>query len=177
MSDDLLRKTMLDLPMRAVPKDVSARLRVMGSHERERRINRFRRFQTWSLHFNNLFKPLAVPAFGGLLSSVLLFTALVHTLNVRRYLVNDTPLGVFTQVSVGDLSPFGGQGGDIMVVVTIDEQGRVADFSVPEGQVSQQQLRQIGNLLLYSTFTPATAYGQPVSGKILVALHHINVRG
>jgi hypothetical protein len=37
-------------------------------------------------------------------------------------------------------------------------------------------MREIGNLVLYSTFIPATAFGQRVSGKILVGINHINVR-
>ncbi len=38
-------------------------------------------------------------------------------------------------------------------------------------------MREIGNLVLYSSFTPATAFGQPVTGKILVNILHINIRG
>jgi hypothetical protein len=178
MSEDRIRQALLDLPVAPVPEDLTLRLRVIASHERERRVNRFRWLSRLRMEVNDLFKPLAVPVAGGLLSSVLLFTALVDTLNVQMYLnQRDMPLGVYTQVSVGDLSPFGGNGEDLMVEVTIDASGRISDFSIPNGKVSKEQLRQVGNLILYSTFTPATAYGQPVSGKILVALHHINVKG
>lgn len=177
MNNDPVRQALLELPVASVPQGLSARLRVIASHECERRVRRFGWLDRKSLHFRNVFKPLAVPAAGGFLASVLLFGAMVDTLNVRRYLQDDLPLGIYTQVSVSELSPFGGEGGDVMVEVTVDEQGHVSDFSVPNGELSQQQLRQIGNLILFSTFTPATAYGQPVSGKILVALRHINVKG
>jgi hypothetical protein len=161
-----------------VPAELTLKLRVIASHERARRVNRFGWLTRLRMEINDLFKPLAVPVAGGLLSSVLLFTALVDTLNVQLAMTQrDIPLGVYTQVSVGDLSPFGGNGEDLMVEVTIDSSGRISDFSIPNGRLSQEQLRQVGNLILYSTFTPATAYGRPVSGKILVALHHINVKG
>ena len=39
--------------------------------------------------------------------------------------------------------------------------------------MSPEQMHDIGNLVLYSTFRPATAFGQRVSGKILVGIHHI----
>jgi hypothetical protein len=167
----------LDLPVAPAPADLSARLRVIASHERQRRLHRHLWLDRLRLEIDHLFKPLAVPAAGGLLSSVILFSVLMNTLNVQQYLRKDIPLGLYTQVSVNNLSPFAGNGGDVIVEVTIDAHGGVSDFSVPSGKVSSEQLRQIGNLLLFSTFSPATAYGQPVSGKILVALHHINIRG
>ena len=43
--------------------------------------------------------------------------------------------------------------------------------------MSPEQMHDIGNLVLYSTFKPATSFGQRVSGKILVGIHHIDVRG
>jgi hypothetical protein len=53
----------------------------------------------------------------------------------------------------------------------------VTDFEVPQGTSSPDELREIGNLVLYSSFSPATAFGQRVAGKILVNIHHINIRG
>ncbi len=181
MNDDAVRRALLDLPVASPPADVSARLRVMASRERRRRLNRnqwrFPLFDRISLAFSNLLRPLAVPAAGGVLSTLFLFGLMVDTLNVRQYLNKDIPLGIYTQATVEDLSPFAGNGTDVIVEVTIDRDGRVADYALPNGNVSHDQLLQIGNLVLFSTFTPATAYGQPVTGKILVALRHINVRG
>jgi anti-sigma factor RsiW len=183
MKHDDVRQALLDLPVASAPADVTARLRVLASRERQRRMShsgwltRSAWLDRMSLACGHLLRPLAVPAAGGVLSSILLFGALVDTLNVRQYLTKDIPLGIYTQATVEDLSPFAGSGTDVIVEVTIDRDGRVADYSLPNGNVSHDQLLQIGNLILFSTFTPATAYGQPVSGKILVALRHINVRG
>lgn len=177
MSDETLRRLLAEIKPKAVPAEVSARIQVIASHERERVLRRNTWWDRFSHRMNLMLKPLAVPAAGGLLSSVLLFSALADTLNLRPYLTGDIPLGIYTQVSVDNLSPFAGDGDDVMVEVTIDPSGRVSNYAIPNGKISERQLRQIGSLILYSTFTPATAYGQPVSGKILVAFHHINVRG
>lgn len=177
MTDEQVRRSLLRLPSAHVPDFLTTRLRVLASHERQRRLHRFGWASRLWLEFNNLLRPLAVPATGGLISTLLLFTALADTLDIRRYVVDDVPLGIYTQVTVANLSPFAARGEDLMVEVTIDENGQVSDFQVPSGKVSGAQLRDIGNLLLYSSFSPATAYGHPVSGKILVSLHHINVRG
>lgn len=177
MTEENTRQVLVHLPVEPVPPGLTARLRVIASHERRRRLHRHLWLDRIRLQLNDLLRPLAVPAAGGLLCSVLLFSCLMDTLNVQQYLSKDIPLGIYTQVSVDELSPFAGSGGDMIVEVTIDPHGRVSDYSIPNGKVSQDQLRRIGNLILFSTFRPATAYGQPVSGKILVALHHINIRG
>ena len=42
---------------------------------------------------------------------------------------------------------------------------------------SPEEMKEIGNMVIFSTFTPATSFGQKVSGKILVGSRHINIRG
>lgn len=176
MSDDDLRRELKGIVAREVPAHVTAALRVIASHERVRKSRLSTAWKRLVWESSNLFKPLAVPAAGGLLSSLLLFGALVNTLNFQRYLIKDVPIGVYTQVAVDDLSPFVGSE-DVLVEVSVDEKGIVTDFSIPSGKLSKAQELQIGNLILYSTFTPATADGKPVPGKLMVAVHHINVRG
>jgi hypothetical protein len=129
------------------------------------------------LVFDNLLRPLAVPAAGGVLSSVFCFGLMLNSFHVGPVWQNDIPVGLFTQVMLNDVSPFYSSGGDVIVQLTIDAEGRVTDFTVPEGAATPEELQEIGNLVLYSTFTPATAFGQRVAGKILVGIQHINVRG
>jgi hypothetical protein len=80
-------------------------------------------------------------------------------------------------VTMDDVSPFSVGGKDVLVQLTVDRNGLVSDFELPQGTASPEELKEIGNLVLYSSFTPATAFGQPVTGKRLVLINHINVRG
>jgi hypothetical protein len=48
---------------------------------------------------------------------------------------------------------------------------------VPQGNATPDELNQIGNLVLYSKFIPAQAFGQRVSSKVLVAIQHVNIKG
>ncbi len=160
------------------------RLRVAASRERSRqtlRRNFAARFEDLcsraKLLFDNLLKPIAVPAAGGMLASFLCFGAIVDSLHVHPEWQNDIPVGLYTQVTMDDVTPFSVNGGDVMVQLTIDENGNVSGWDVPEGNVSPEELQEIGNLVLYSSFTPATAFGQKVTGKILVNIHHINIKG
>jgi hypothetical protein len=179
-----LRSGLKSLPALSVSPLLRTRLRVIASRERSRQALR----QTLAtrlaelrskakLLFDNLLKPIAVPAAGGMLASFLCFGAIVDTLHVHPEWQNDIPVGLYTQVTIDDVSPFSVNGNDVMVELTVDKDGSVSDYELPQGAGSPDEMREIGNLVLYSSFVPATAFGQRVTGKILVNIHHINIRG
>jgi hypothetical protein len=171
------------LPIRRVPEVASMRLQVLASYRKQGQIPTA--FGQWWLRmrmsFDNLLKPLAVPAAGGVMASLLCFGVIVNTLQYRADwgagLLNDIPVGLFTAVTMDDPSPFSCNGQDVIVQLTVDENGKVTDYTLPRGNASPAQMQEIGNLVLYTTFTPATSFGQRVSSKILVDIHHVNVRG
>ena len=178
-----VRSGLRSLPSKNLSPLLMTKLQVIASRERARYMRRrnfaARSAEIWSrirLSFDNLLRPLAVPAAGGILASFFCFSIIVDNLHVHQDWRDDIPVGLYTQVTMGDISPFACIGNDIMVQLTIDENGKVTDFS-PLGKTTPEQMQEIGNLVLYSTFTPATSFGQRVSGKILVDIHHINVRG
>jgi hypothetical protein len=186
--DDLrhVQASLRGLPRAASPKTLASRLRVMASHEQARRQGAGEFSSPWAkcrtrakIWARDLMRPLAVPAAGGLLSSVLFFTMLVDTFafQMPAQSESDIPLGVYTQATVDTLSPFGFSGHDMTIELTIDKSGHVTNFSVPTGSASRDVLKQLGNLILFTSFNPAMAYGQPTAGKVVVKSVRINVRG
>jgi hypothetical protein len=182
-----LRMGFKGLPRRQVSPLLATRLRVIASRERSRQTMRrdlaARMAELRSslrLIFDNLLRPIAVPAAGGILASLFCFGVIVGSLHMRpdwgSAWDNDIPIGLYTNVILDDVTPFSVAGKDVMVQLTVDPTGKVSDFTVPSGDASSDEMREIGNLVLYSTFIPATAFGQRVSGKILVGINHINVR-
>jgi hypothetical protein len=178
------RSTLQRLPVLAVPRNLTSKLRVIASYDRERRqgAGEFSSpAQRWltraRLTLKDLMRPLALPAAGGLLSSVLFFSILVNTFAVQMPGIDDIPISNFTQVRVDSLTPFGFTGCNMTVELTVDKTGRVIGFSVPNGTVSTEELKQLGNLILFSSFSPAVADGQPRSGKVVVKTLRINVQG
>ncbi len=161
------------------------RLSVIASRERSRQAlrrtleARFAEFRSrLKLLFDNVLRPIALPAVGGMLASTLCFGVIVDTLHMPPDWSNDIPVGLYTQVTIDDVTPFSDCAGkDVLVQLTIDRNGNVVGFEVPQGTMSNDELKEIGNFVLYSSFTPATAFGEPVSGKILVHIQHLNVRG
>jgi hypothetical protein len=179
-----LRTGLKSLPEKSVSPLLGTKLRVIASRERSRHVlrrdlaARVKELRSRAkLTFDNLLKPIAVPAAGGLLASFLCFGIIVDTLHVHPEWQNDIPVGLYTQVTIDDVSPFSVDGKDVIVQLTVDKNGKVSDFEVPQGTGSPQELLEIGNLVYYSSFSPATAFGQKVTGKILVSIHHINIRG
>ncbi|MDE3166364.1 MAG: hypothetical protein KGN36_11205, partial [Acidobacteriota bacterium] len=86
------------------PSKLSARLRVVASHERARQITRANiaaRIRSLRsdirLYFDNLMRPFAVPVTGGMFTALLLFSILVPTLNpFQRTASDEPPLAIIT---------------------------------------------------------------------------------
>jgi len=179
-----MRTGLRQLPVKTAPPMVEIRLKVLASRERSRLLAR-RDFSAWlrdkrsraKLLFDHLLKPFAVPAMGGLLASFLCFGVLVDNLQLRSAWDGGKPLGLFTQVTIADLSPFCSRGRDVMVELTVDADGSVTDYTLPPGQSTPEEMQEIGNLILYSRFTPATRFGQPVSSKLFFNISHVSVKG
>lgn len=179
-----LRSGLNHLPVRAVPNLLNTRLQVLASRERQRAELRRDwkgrvRESSWRLIqlFDNLLKPFAVPAAGGLLASFLCFGIIVDSLQVSRDIGYDIPVGLYTEVMIDELTPFGFHGHDVMLQLTVDAQGKVTDFEVMQAEGSSvDEVRDIGNLVMFSTFTPATRFGQRVSSKMLFAIRHVSAK-
>lgn len=184
-----LRSGLAGLPKLTVPSMLTTRLEVIASRERLRlrlrrdlaaRMAELRR--DFKLLFDNLLRPFAVPAMGGILASFFCIVMIVDTLHFHPEWQPDIPVGLFTQVTADGLSPFSVDGPDVTLQLTVAPNGTVSDFEIP-GQgtpvrnASPAEMREIGNMVIFSTFTPATSFGQPVSGKIVVSSRHINIRG
>lgn len=181
-----LRGMLRGLPQKQVPAKLASELQVMASHERVRRSTTL--WQGWiqwtRLVVNNLMRPIAIPFAGGVSAALFLFSMLTPTLTIRAADARtDVPAyhWLYTQGTIIDTPPFSFQGEEVEVLLTIDKNGQISDYSCGEGKVSRQVMDNIGNSLLFSSFEPPTMFGMPFSGKIRVTFKkigdHIVVRG
>jgi hypothetical protein len=176
-----------------VPGDLTARLRIIGSREalRRRRLASLPAIaghvhQEISHLLSNMVRPFAVPFAGGLISSVLLFAMLAPALSIRPLNGIDVPTGLATEASLESsfvLYLTSSTMTEVIVVdVYVDEQGRVLDYSLPQGQSWAKNpllVRNLENVLLTTKFTPATFFGQPLAGRTRISLRRsqVEVRG
>jgi len=185
-----VRASLRALPRRRIPPMVSLSLRVIASKESARR-RRYHDFMAtcreWTdrvvFRFNGLMRPLALPAAGGLLSAVLLFSMVMPNFQglVRAH-ANDVPTILFTDATVKSSLDFSMGADEIIVAVFVDERGRVIDYAFPEGSAqlnTAAMRRQLENTLLFTHFQPATTFGQPTAGWVRVSLRRsqIDVQG
>lgn len=177
------------LPKAHAPVEVVDRLRVLASREASRRRSRssyaafFKHIRSEVfLRVDNLMKPVAVPFAGGLVSALLLFAALAPSLARPIVVVDDVPTGLSTKATLTSSLSFTLSDDDIVVDVSIDERGRITDYSIPADQAWARDanlVRSLENTLLLTKFTPATKFGQPASGKTRITLRRsqMEVRG
>lgn len=188
---ELVRQSVRGLPRRPVPVHVVYALRSLASKEAARR-----RYyaglrgalraagERASLWVNNLMRPVALPAAGGLVSAVFLFTlVLTNFQGIVRNHPDDVPLAVVTAPTVRSVLFDLSDDSEVTLDVFVDEQGRVLDFTIPESfgaGASHEMRRRLAATLLMTSFNPATAFGQPVSGWVRVKFRGrsgIDVRG
>jgi len=180
-----LHAALRNLPAVAAPQRLATELQVLASRERMRQLSRrtyTALFHYWTaemrLFFDNLMRPIAIPFAGGLVSAVFLFTMLMPTLQFPHLTLNDVPSGLFTQsvATVDTLPPFGFSENNLVVQVMLDEQGNVVDYELPDN-VSSRLRNDIANMILFTKFEPATAYGVPIAAKVVVSFRRIDVKG
>ncbi len=174
-----------------VPAGLTARLRVLASHEQVRQRSRLSfaaRAQHWTerlqLVFDNLMRPMALPVAGGLVSAIIVFSVLVPNLTFVHAATDDSfsvyPMGQLVQhvpLEGGALLETSGFAPRIIpagasvppdatevVELTIDQNGRVSDYHVDRGTLTPD----VQNIIMFSLFVPATNFGVPVSGKVKV---------
>jgi len=181
-----LRRDLVTLPLAPVPARLRTQLQVLASRERAR-WNSTKTLplamRTLSINLklavDNLMRPLAVPLAGGLASALLLFGLVVPTLGFRPAVRNDVPTVLYTAATLVEVSPVGVGNDEAVVELHIDAKGQATDYSVQQGEVSPALQADLNQLMFFSRFTPATWFGQPTNGKVLVSFRRVRyvVRG
>jgi anti-sigma factor (TIGR02949 family) len=187
-----IREALRSLPQVAVPSGLTMRLRVVASKVRAGSVRGESGWTRWrdrfQLSLKNLMRPLALPLAGGFCSAVVLFSALVPTFT-STYAMDKTPSSLWdvptmlaTQPMVKCTAPVAFGETEAVVDLTIDEQGRIANYTIVStgpGQKAEQVRHNIENKLLFLGFWPATAFGKPIAGTVRVSFgsSHVEVRG
>jgi len=95
---------------------------------------------------------------------------------------NDVPTMLYTPAEL-EFAPFefsmGGNNADSLIVEAyVGPDGRVQDYrilSAPEE--AQAILPQLKNMLIFTTFHPATAFGRPTASRVVLSFSKVQVKG
>jgi len=182
-----VQKALRKLPLLAPPPHLTTALLILASRERVRQMTQGRpaalvaylggRARLW---LDNIMRPVALPVAGGLLSAIILFCTLVPNMLFQRPSGQDVPLlALYSDPAVINPAPFGFDADHFILEVTVDRNGRMVDYSIADGDrlIQNPRLRRsIENYVLFTGFSPARAFGQPVYGRVTVSFSRYQFR-
>ena len=178
-----LQHTIVTLgPMKA-PTDLGLRLRVAISQERARSWSSA--FERVALNWQNRVRPLALQASAGLAGAVLLLGSTLALLGAMGastpVQANDEPLGAITAphylYSIDGVHPVTTTHDDTLVIeADINARGEVYDYRIVSGdQQDPATQTQIAQRLASSVFQPASVFGLPVRGHVIITFSGVSV--
>ncbi len=167
---------------RKAPPDLAFRIRLALSREATRTPQR--RLQGVLVRLEDALNSLLVPATAGALSAVIFFGVLMGFFAMPAPLQasNDAVPWVYTPAELKsspfDISIATGQG-SLLVLAVVDTNGRVEDYQIISGPATQSAalMNQLKNMLIFTEFRPATAFGKPTTGRVVLSFSNINVKG
>jgi len=172
--EQTVRADLRALPRRRVPSELALRLRVCISQELHRNL-----LGRLAVRFENALRPLLLPASGGVLTAVICFGLIMGVLSVPATSVSDVPLEIWTPPRVRALGPINLDTGDqaVVVVAQVNAEGRVMGYRVLSGQHSPDLIRRLDRVMYFTLFRPATMFGKPTDGQVVLSLRRITIRG
>ena len=190
-----MQQTLSTLGPPRVPSDLSLRLRLAIS--REGRRSWPNRLDRLTLSWQNALRPLVMQAAAGLACAILLLGSILFLLGAMSaanpVMANDEPLGAMTaphyRYSVAGIQPIATpEDSTIIVEAMVNARGEVYDFRIVSGpfdsedgnagdEVRTQVRNQVMDRLLTSVFTPASVFGVPIRGRVIMTFSGISVHG
>ncbi|MDE3179746.1 MAG: zf-HC2 domain-containing protein [Acidobacteriota bacterium] len=169
-----VRSLLQSLPRTPAPEAIQLRLRVRMSRELHRNILG----HLW-VRLENRFSLGLLPAIGGMVCTVFFFCLVMGSEMAPVSKMPDVPVSFVTPAQVVALAPLNFAPGDkpVVVVTYIDPAGRVLKYSVLSGQHSPALMRQLDRLIYYSRYSPATTFGKPTEGRVVLAFSQVTIRG
>lgn len=181
---DALRRTqqlLVSVGHRKAPEDLELKVRLAISRE----VAQARRpyLADWGVRIDNLLQAFMVPATAGLASAVIMFGLLMGFLAVPLPVKSaDVPLTFSTTPQLEE-SAFGTtldslKDDSLVIEAYVDSNGRVQDYRVLSNAGNPKDLpTQVKNMLIFTTFRPATFMGRPTAGTAVVSFSKISVKG
>lgn len=184
------------VPKNDPPADLAIRIKVAAAQAQQSQDwpSRLQRMKDRAeILLDNVFRPLTLPATGGLFSAILVF-ALVFQMIVPgitvRAVQNDVELNLMRPAELVSLSEYpqswAPENDDLelslphglLVDVTVDAQGHMTDYQILSGPNSLELRRQLDQMLLFSRFSPMLSFGRPTAGgHVVLSFSAVRVRG
>ncbi len=169
------------LDRKTAPPDLALKLRVAISQEIAN--SRRSRWEMLRVRWENAFNATMIPATAGLLTTLIIFGVLISFLYPAQVRAsNDVPTMLYTpaelQSTPFELSMGVANADSLVVEAYVGSDGRVQDYRIlSEPAEAEAVLPQLKNMLIFTTFHPATAFGQPTASRVILTFSKVQVRG
>ena len=172
----LIRTALGALPQPVIPQHLRTSLRVIASKEQASLVKSHgSRLQAiwdkWRFRLHELMRPLALPATGGLISSLLLFGTFILTIGTTtRIATYEIPLADESGFEA-DLVPVELRSQLVVLNMSFDRNGRIADYNVADpARRFNAGLRAHPASITVPEFSTVFGVAQPISGDIEIKL-------
>jgi hypothetical protein len=166
---------------RKAPADLALNLRLAISREAAQRRGSY--WQSMRVRWENALDAFVVPATAGLVAAVAIFAFLIGSLALPLQANNDdVPLMLYTAPQLQQTA-FGNtldsiNDDSLVIEAYVDENGRVQDYRILSDSVhAKELLPRVKNMLIFTTFQPATSMGRPTAGRAVLSFSKISVKG
>jgi hypothetical protein len=175
------QQLLTNMRRRKAPDDLALKLRLAMSREVAQSKRPY--LDDLRVRMENAIQAFMVPATAGLATAVVIFGFLMGFLALPLQADNsDVPLMLNTAPQLQQ-SAFGTAlesiaDDSLVIEAYVDSNGRVQDYRVLSSPQDAKGLPpQVKNMLIFTTFRPATFMGQPRSGRAVLSFSKISVKG
>jgi len=184
------------MPKNVPPADLAVRIKVAAAQAQPSQSwsSRLRKMRDRAeILLDNVFRPLTVPATGGVFSAIVVFVLVLQLMvpgTTLRAVSNDVPLNILRPAELLTLSDYPQAWGSeqhelelslpqgLQVYVTVDARGQMVDYEILSGPASPSLRHQLDEILLFSRFRPMMSFGRPTSGgHVILSFSAVRVRG
>jgi len=161
------------------PEDLSLKVRLAISREAARR--REPVFGNLGLRVANALRAFMVPATAGVVATLIIFGLMGFITPVQAN-TNDVPLLLSTNPELQQTGFNTGLGlvteDSIVIEAYVDANGRVQDYRILSDPEHVKELpHPVKNMLIFTTFRPATLMGSPRPGTAILSFSKVSVKG
>ena len=176
------RLMVASLARKPAPADLALKIRVALSRERSRTWRNL--MQGYMVRLEDAVNAFMFPATAGILTTIIFFGALTGFFvpapagaeeSVPAFFLParlQPPQTAMSSVADTDLN----LEAPVVIQAYVDSTGKVQNYEIISGPDNENVRSQLNRALLFTSFTPAYAFGQPVSGTAIICFSHVNVK-
>ena len=177
------RLLIASLGRKQAPPDLALKIRLALSRERSRSWRNV--VQGYMVRLENTMNAFMFPATAGILTAIIFFGALTGFFVPAQIFSDEMvpgfdpsprlkpPQTAMSSVADTDLN----LDSPVVIQAFVDAKGRVQNYEIISGPDNEEVRSQLNRALLFTSFTPAYAFGQPVQGTAIICFSHVNVKG